>query len=345
MAKGGRGTVGGGRGKPGRYPTAVPPPDPAPDAPDTPNRPAPGTPPGPGLEPAVRAVADVVAALRAPGGCPWDREQTLQSIKPHTLEEVHELFAAVDALAAAAPADRPARAADVRDELGDVLLQVLLDAQIAADDGLFDLAGVVEGLKQKLVRRHPHVFGDAATKAETDVSAVWREAKAREREAHGDTGPGSVFDGVPNSLPALAAAKKLSHRAASAGYDFPDRRMLFDKLAEELAELNRELFDSPEPDAVPAGVGSPPVPDGPIADPARRDRAEAELGDVLFVVANVARRWGLDPEQALLRSNRKFAARVRYIEAALAKDGRELRDADLREMERLYQEGKRGETP
>ena len=313
-----------------------------------PDPPAPGTPPGPNLEPAVRAVADVVAELRGPDGCPWDRKQTLQSIKPHTLEEVHELFAAVDALAAAEAGsdDRAAKAADVRDELGDLLLQVLLDAQIAADDGLFDLADVAEGLRAKLVRRHPHVFEKHRTGADSpDVSAVWRDAKAKERAARGEGGPAGVFDGVPASLPALAAAKKLSHRAAGAGYDFPDRRMLFDKLAEELAELSRELFGVPEPDAVPAGVDSPPVPDEPIADPARRDRAEAELGDVLFVVANVARRWGLDPEQALLRSNRKFAARVRFIESELAKAGRELRDADLQEMERLYQQGKRAETP
>ena len=293
----------------------------------------------------MRAAADVVAALRAPDGCPWDRAQTLQSIKPHTLEEVYELFAAVDDLAAAEPgtSDHAAKAAAVRDELGDLLLQVLLDAQIAADAGLFDLADVAAGLRDKLVRRHPHVFGSGEVKAATDVSAVWREAKAKERAGRGESGPASVFDGVPAALPALAAAKKLSHRAASAGYDFPDRRMLFDKLREELAELNRELFDAPEPDAVPAGVESSPVPDEPIADPARRARAEAELGDVLFVAANIARRWGLDPEQALLRSNRKFAARVRYIESALATDGRELRDAELREMERLYQQGKRAE--
>ena len=290
----------------------------------------------------MRGVADVVARLRAPDGCPWDRKQTLSSIKPHTLEEVHELFEAVDALAAA-PADspdRPALAADVRDELGDLLLQVLLDAQIAADDGLFDLTDVAESLRAKLVRRHPHVFEGADA---DDVGAVWREAKKQERDARGETGPASVFDGVPNSLPALAAARKLSARAAAAGYDFPDRRMLFDKLSEELAELNRELFGSAEPDSVPAGVDSEPVPDDPIADPARRDRAEAELGDVLFVVANVARRWGLDPEQALLRSNRKFAARVRYIESALAATGRELADAGLTEMEELYQRGKRAE--
>lgn len=170
------------------------------------------------------------------------------------------------------------------------------------------------------------------------MRAIWAEAKRAERGA----ARRSVFDGVPASLPALAAAKKLSGRAAAAGYDFPDRRMQFDKLAEELAELNHELFDSNEPDAVPAGIDGPVVPDEPIADDARRDRAEAELGDVLFVLANVARRWGLDPEQALLRSNRKFAARVRYIEDRL--DGRELGDASLAEMEALYQEGKRREA-
>ena len=301
--------------------------------------PAPGTPPGSELEPAVRAVAEVVAKLRGPDGCPWDRRQTLASIKPHTLEEAYELFEAVDALAAAPPGEpRQSAAAAVRDELGDLLLQVLLDAQIAADDGLFDLTDVAEALRAKLVRRHPHVFGER-TGDDPDVSAIWADAKRAER---GGGAPASVFDGVPNSLPALAAARKLSGRAAAAGYDFPDRRMLFDKLAEELAELNRELFDAPEPDAVPAEVRSDPVPDEPLTDPARRDRAEAELGDVLFVLANVARRWGLDPEQALLRSNRKFAARVRYIESRLG--GRELGEATLEEMERLYQEGKRGEV-
>ncbi|MEM9702190.1 MAG: nucleoside triphosphate pyrophosphohydrolase, partial [Planctomycetota bacterium] len=158
-----------------------------------------------------------------------------------------------------------------------------------------------------------------------------------------------VFDGVPASLPALAAARKLSARAAAAGYDFPDRRMQFDKLREELAELSRELFDRDAPEAVPAGIDGPVRPDDPIADPARRDRAEAELGDVLFVLANIGRRWGLDPEQALRRSNRKFADRVRYIERRLresADDGggpRELGDVSLAEMEALYQEGKRRE--
>ena len=322
--------------------------DPAASATAPTRTPPPGTPPGPDLEAAVRAAADVVAALRAPGGCPWDRAQTLQSVKPHTLEEVYELFAAIDDLAAAAPGapGHAQKAAAVRDELGDVLLQVLLDAQIAADAGLFDLVDVCEGLRAKLVRRHPHVFGDAAQKARTDLSEVWRETKAAERESRGETAPPSVFDGVPAALPALAAARKVSRRAAEAGYDFPDRRMLFDKLTEELAELSGELFGTPAPDAVPAGVAGPPVPDVPIPDPARRDRAEAELGDVLFVVANIARRWGLDPEQALLRSNRKFTARVRYIERALAKSNRELRHADLQEMEQLYQEGKRQErTP
>ena len=316
---------------------------PVPDSPAAPG-PSPGTPPGPDLEPAMRAVAEVVATLRGPDGCPWDRAQTLSSIKPHTLEETHELFEAIDALAASSPdaADRLAKAAAVRDELGDLLLQVLLDAQIAADDGLFTLTDVANALRAKLIRRHPHVFGEANAGGEAEVKAIWREAKRAERSGDADAEQRSVFDGIPASLPALAAAKKLSGRAAAAGYDFPDRRMQFDKLAEELAELNRELFDADEPDAVPAGIDGPVVPDEPIADPQRRDRAEAELGDVLFVLANIARRWGLDPEQALLRSNRKFAGRVRYIERQLGE--RELGDVSLAEMEALYQEGKRRES-
>ena len=310
--------------------------------------PPPSAPPGPDLEPALRAVADVVATLRGPGGCPWDRAQTLSSIKPHTLEEVYELFEAIDALAAAASntPERTAAAAAVRDELGDLFLQVLLDAQIAADGGLFTLTEVAEALRAKLIRRHPHVFhtspdAPAATDA-ADVKAIWADAKRAERGESRE--PRGLFDGIPAALPALAAAKKLSGRAAAVGYDFPDRRMQFDKLTEELAELSRELFDSETLDAVPAGVEGEAIPDEPIPDAARRDRAEAELGDVLFVLANIARRWGLDPEQALLRSNRKFAARVRYIEDRLrAADGRELKDATLAEMEALYQEGKRRE--
>ncbi|NNJ25694.1 Nucleoside triphosphate pyrophosphohydrolase [Planctomycetes bacterium LzC2] len=296
----------------------------------------------------MRAVAEVVAKLRGPDGCPWDRAQTLSSIKPHTLEEAHELFEAIDALAAASPddPDHGAKAAAVRDELGDLLLQVLLDAQIAADDGLFTLTEVADTLRAKLVRRHPHVFGDASADGETDVRAIWAEAKRAERGGDDPPARRSVFDGIPASLPALAAAKKLSGRAAAVGYDFPDRRMQFDKLTEELAELSRELFDADAPDAVPAGIDAPVIPDEPIADPARRDRAEAELGDVLFVMANIARRWGLDPEQALLRSNRKFADRVRYIEDRLSEresGERELGEVSLAEMEALYQEGKRRE--
>ncbi|QDT15956.1 nucleoside triphosphate pyrophosphohydrolase [Alienimonas californiensis] len=314
----------------------------SPDSPASGLPPA-GTPPGPDLEPALRAVADVVAKLRGPDGCPWDRAQTLSSIKPHTLEETHELFEAIDALAAAAPDDpaRPQKAAAVRDELGDLLLQVLLDAQIAADDGLFTLTEVADSLRAKLVRRHPHVFGEATAADAEQVKALWANAKRAEREGGDEPTKRSVFDGIPAGLPALAAARKLSSRAAAAGYDFPDRRMQFDKLAEELAEFSRELFDADEPDAVPAGIDGPVIPDEPIADPARRDRAEAELGDVLFVLANVARRWGLDPEQALLRSNRKFAARVRYIESQLGE--KELGEVPLAEMEALYQQGKRRE--
>ena len=303
---------------------------------DTPSNPPPGTPPGEEFDAVVRDLVDVVARLRGPGGCPWDRAQTLESVRPHTLEEVYELLEAIDAGDDAA----------IVGELGDVLLQVLLDAQIAADEGRFTLTDVVRGLHDKLVRRHPHVFGDAAVHdapaGPEQVGAIWDAAKRAERGADERV---SIFDGVPAALPALAKARKVSARAAKVGYDFPDRRMLFDKLREELAELNAELFDADEPPAVPAGVAGEPVPDEPLTDTDRRTRAEAELGDVLFVLANVARRWGLDPEQALRHSNRKFETRVRYIENALHAAGRDMATATLAEMEALYQRGKRGERP
>ena len=298
-----------------------------------PTRHPPGTPPGDDFDDTVRALVDVVARLRGPDGCPWDRAQTLESIRPHTLEEVYELLEAIDSGDDAA----------IVGELGDVLLQVLLDAQIAADAGRFTLTDVARSLHDKLVRRHPHVFGGATAENPEDVAPLWDAAKRAERAAAGgDAADASIFAGIPAALPALAKAKKVSARAARAGYDFPDRRMLFDKLREELAELNAELFGTADAPSVPAAVSGDPVPDAGWDDPDRRSRAEAELGDVLFVLANIARRWGLDPEQALRASNRKFETRVRFIEDRLHAAGRTMNDATLGEMEELYQRGKRG---
>lgn len=272
----------------------------------------------------------VIATLRSPAGCPWDRVQTLASIKPFTLEETYELLEAIDAN------DNQA----ICEELGDVLLQVVLDAQIAADEGRFDLIDVVERIADKMIGRHPHVFGDASAETEAAVHSHWEQAKQREKGERE-----SVLEGIPLELPALARAARLTKRAARVGYDFPHRLMLFDKLREELAELQHELSPgAPLPD-MPAGVEAEHVADEPIDDPARRDRIEDELGDVLFVMANIARRWGINPEEALRRSNRKFSQRFQAIERGLAAAGRTIQEATLPEMEEHYQRAKRRESP
>lgn len=272
--------------------------------------------------------ARVIAKLRSPEGCPWDRQQTLKSIKPYTLEETYELLDAIDSGEPDA----------IAEELGDVLLQVVLDSQIAADDGQFTLIDVIRRITRKMVSRHPHVFGNEQAENVDDVSRHWHAAKNAEKSDRE-----SVFDGVPRALPQLARAARIAKKAARAGYDFPRREMLFDKLREELRELADELFEGGEIPRVVASIEPAPVPDEPVADEAARQRVEGEIGDVLFVVANIARRWGIDPEEALRSSNRKFEQRVRYIEAQLAGTGQRLGDVSLAEMEALYQQGKRSE--
>lgn len=288
----------------------------------------PGTPPDPNvLGPAFRHLVDVIARLRSPEGCPWDRQQTLATIKPYTLEETYELLDAIDS----------GHDAAIVEELGDVLLQVVLDAQIAADEGRFTLIDVVEGIARKMVDRHPHVFGDAEARTAADVTRHWEHAKQREKKRE------SVLDGIPVDLPQLARAARITKKAARVGYDFPDRAMLFDKLREELDELAQELYPGGVIPQVPADVDRPVKPDDPIDDPAVHARVEQEIGDMLFVVANIARRWGINPEEALRTSNRKFQRRFQFIERRLTEQGRSIQGATLREMEDLYQEGKREE--
>jgi tetrapyrrole methylase family protein / MazG family protein len=286
----------------------------------------PGTPPdSAALGPAFQRLCDVVARLRAPDGCPWDREQTLETIKPHTLEETYELLEAIDSGDDAA----------IVEELGDVLLQVVLDAQIGADEGRFNLVDVVERVTHKLIERHPHVFGEAEAETADDVRRHWERIKHAEKQRD------SVLAGLPADLPQLARAARLTAKAARVGFDFPHRAMLFDKLREEVEELAGELFpDEGIPD-LPATIDAEVTPDEPIADPERQARIAAEIGDILFVVANIARRWNVNPEEALRHSNRKFARRFEHIERRLAEQGRDVRDAGLREMEDLYQEVKR----
>ena len=267
------------------------------------------------LLPALQEFCQVVAVLRGPDGCPWDREQTLETIKPYTLEETYELLEAIDS------GDDTA----IVEELGDVLLQVVLDAQIGADEGRFGLLEVVEGVTRKLVHRHPHVFGDETAETSEEVRRNWDSAKRAEKQREG------VMDGLPLAMPALARAARITGRAARVGYDFPDRRMLFDKLREELAELAVELFDDGSVPEVPAEVDAEVIEDEPLADDVR-DRAEEELGDVLFVLANIARRWGINAEEALRRSSRKFERRFRAIEDGLAAQGGDVQEASLVEM-------------
>ncbi|MCA9012595.1 MAG: nucleoside triphosphate pyrophosphohydrolase [Planctomycetaceae bacterium] len=288
----------------------------------------PGTPPDFGaLLPEFRRLCEVVARLRAPDGCPWDREQTMKTIKPYTLEETYELLEAIDA------DDNSA----ICEELGDVLLQVILDSQIAADEQRFFLTDVVRLITDKMIRRHPHVFGNDKARTTEDVKRNWHLIKEQEKPARD-----SQLDGIPVALPELARAARITARAAAVGYDFPDRRMLFDKLKEELSELAVELFGSATIPNVPATVDAEVIPDKPLGS-ALRDKAESELGDVLFVLANIGRRWGINPEEALRRSNAKFSRRFQAIEDAMKCIGRSMHDATLREMEDAYQAAKRRE--
>ncbi len=281
-----------------------------------------GTPPDfEELLPVFREFCEVVAKLRSPDGCPWDQQQTLQSIAPYTLEETCELLEAISA------DDNVA----IAEELGDVLLQVILDAQIAADESRFGLVDVVRSICAKMIRRHPHVFGDGAVTSAADVKRLWLQVKQREKPDRN-----SILDGIAETLPQLAKAARISARAASAGYDFPDRRMLFAKLQEELSELSMELFGAEQPDVVTADVNAVEVADTALSADAR-ERAAGELGDLLFVIANIGRRWGINPEEALRRSNAKFVRRFQAIETAVRKSGKQLEQTTLAEKEEIYQ--------
>ncbi|HVJ85207.1 MAG TPA: nucleoside triphosphate pyrophosphohydrolase [Caulifigura sp.] len=284
-------------------------------------KPTPGTPPDATRLASFGQFCEVIAKLRSPTGCPWDREQTLETIKPFTLEETYELLEAIDS-----GDDRA-----ICEELGDVLLQVVLDSQIAADEGRFDVIAVIEGITQKMIERHPHVFGDAEAETPADVKRQWEKIKAAKQPRE------SVLDGIPVALPTLARALRITKKAARVGYDFPHRDMLFDKLREEIDELLVELYPQGDRPTLAASVDGPVVADEPIRDPERKARVESEIGDILFVIANIARRWGIDPEEALRSSNEKFSRRFRAIERGLKEASRPIEQATLAEMEELYQ--------
>ena len=258
----------------------------------------------------LRRLLDIMEALRHPQtGCPWDREQNFASIAPYTIEEAYEV---ADAIAQRDFAALP-------DELGDLLFQVVYHARMAEEEGRFAFADVARGIADKMVRRHPHVFGEAAARDAGMQTVAWEAQKHLERAARAETG---TLAGIPVALPALTRARKLTARAGRVGFDWPDAAAVLEKLDEEVAELRAEL---------------------PDADPAR---LADELGDLLFVMANLARKLDLDPEECLRQANAKFARRFGQIEHELAGQGRTPAEASLDEMEELWKLAKiRERTP
>lgn len=260
---------------------------------------------------ATQRLLDIMRRLRDPdNGCPWDRRQDFRSIVPHTLEEAYELAEAIE------NNDRDS----IRDELGDLLFQVVFYAQLGSEAGWFDFEAVAATIGAKLERRHPHVFADTQADTEAEVSSQWERIKAAERRESAAVSEPGALHGVAVSLPALTRARKLQKRAAHVGFDWPDAAPVIAKVEEELEEFRCEL-----------------------ATTDNHDRMEEEFGDFLFACVNLARHAGIDPETALRRANRKFESRFAYIEAQLAEAGRCTRDSSLEEMDELWEEAKRGE--
>jgi nucleoside triphosphate diphosphatase len=264
----------------------------------------------------IRRLIDTMAALRDPiGGCPWDVQQTFASIAPFTIEEAYEVADAIERGATD----------DLREELGDLLLQVVFHARMAEEAGLFDFGGVVEAITAKLVRRHPHVFGDASALNSSEVKALWGRIKADEKRAKlaseakdgrpAETKSGAL-DGVPLALPALSRAVKLQERAGKVGFDWNDARAVLEKIREEVTEVEAEIAQ-----------GS-------------AQTLSSEVGDLLFAAVNLARHLKVDPEAALRSANAKFERRFAHIENRLAEGGRTPESASLDEMERLWVEAK-----
>jgi tetrapyrrole methylase family protein/MazG family protein len=246
----------------------------------------------------------LMAHLRGPSGCPWDREQTLASLRPFILEEAYELVEAID----------EGESIPIREELGDLLLEVVFVNQIASEQGRFEMEDVIRGIREKLIRRHPHVFESEKVATADRALARWDEIKEREKEKRD-----SLLDGVPRSLPALARAQKLSARAAKAGFDWTSADEVRQKLSEELEELERAVAEK------------------------KAEAVEEEIGDILFALVNLARHLGVDSEVALSAAVEKFSRRFRYLEKRLKDEGRSVSDAGMGELDALWNEAKRAE--
>ncbi len=281
-------------------------------------------------------LVQVMAALRTPDtGCAWDLEQTFKTIAPYTLEEAFEVADAIER------EDH----VDLREELGDLLLQVVYHARMAEEAGLFDFSDVTDGITRKMIRRHPHVFGTLQERAAGPQKGSWDRIKADEKaekaaekglaDTVASSAPG-LLDDVPVGLPALSRALKLQDKAAKVGFDWPSLKPVFDKMREELSELEDVAID-----ADPRGPKSGG--DQPTGSALSRQQIIEEFGDLLFVMANVARHLKVDPEAALRGANEKFRRRFAYIEKRLADDGRQPSQSDLAEMDGLWEEAKRRE--
>jgi MazG family protein len=243
----------------------------------------------------------IVARLRAPDGCPWDREQTHSTLRSSLIEECHEVIDAIER----------SDDANLRDELGDLLLLVVMHAQLADERGAFTLDEIAFAVSEKMVRRHPHVFGD---KIAADSVAVLKQWEKIKREEKG--GGAGVLDGVSTSLPALLRGQNLQKKAARVGFDWPEVEPVYEKLTEEIAEIREAVFQN---------------------DPAA---IEAEIGDLLFSAVNLARKLGVDAETALSGANKRFLSRFRHIEKTLRADGREVEGASLEELDRIWEQSK-----
>jgi MazG family protein len=257
-------------------------------------------------------LVEIMATLRGPDGCPWDKQQSFDSLKPMLVEEVYEVLEAIDTV----------DFDGLSEELGDVLLHVLFHAQLAKEQGRFDIETVIDRISEKLIRRHPHVFGNETAGSPEEVIKSWEAIKAKEKaEKLRNRTPAqrSLLEGIPSKLPAIHEAHQISSRAARVGFDWPDVEGIFDKLQEEIRELKEVIAQGSDE---------------------KRERLEDEIGDMLFVIVNIARFLHIDSEAALKRANRKFKTRFQHMEASLQRQGKSLDQTSLEEMEKLWAQAK-----
>lgn len=275
-----------------------------------------------------RAVS-IMARLRAPGGCPWDREQTFDTIKPYTVEETYEVLEAID--------NRDW--GELSGELGDLLLQVLFYAEMAQEQGHFSIDDVLQKLSDKLVRRHPHVFGDVKAETSSEVLRNWEALKQEEKSKPASE---SILGGVSSAMPGLLEAHKLTAKAAGVGFDWPDMDELLEKLEEETNELREELkrYPAPGPQPQARSVASS---GRSQTSPELQAKLEDELGDLFFVLVNMARYLSLDSESALKKSSRKFKRRFQWMEEELRAAGRRFQETPMGELEELWRQAKQQE--